>query len=152
MRFQISKYFFKFLHTYFVTDNITNMKFWDLISADFDNIKLEKNPSRKQALQTIFHAKDQSVTLYILYVCDIDKNTLKYHYNANTPDLIYLMKNIMQNFCLPNLTSKPFKFDQIFKIEPKPDTKYNLSNFKSDDRNSITLDKNSDKGINYHFY
>ena len=123
------------------------MKFWDLISSDFENIKLEKNSLRKQALQTIFNAKDQSVTMYILFVCDIDKNTLKYHYNANSSDLVHIMKNIMQNFCLSNLTSKNFKFDQIFKTEQKSDNKYNLSNYKSDDRNSLHLDKNSDKGI-----
>jgi hypothetical protein len=145
VKYQMIKYLFKSLHNFYITNNIVDMKFWDLQSVEFEKIDYMTS-HRKQILYNIFH-KDSSLQLYILFVCDFKNTGLKDIMKLTSVDILdslkkFLQSNISSN---PNL-AKTTKNELIFKKDNDRDSE-SRSNMDREDRRR---EKSSSIESNYH--
>lgn len=126
------KYLFKSLHNFYITNNIVDMKFWDLQSVEFEKID-HMTSHRKQILYNIFH-KDSSLQLYILYVCEFKNTGLKEIMKLSSTAILDSLKKFLQSSIAtnPNL-SKTTKNELIFKKEADRDSE-SRSGYDRDDK------------------
>jgi len=93
VKYQIIKYLFKCLHNLYMTDNIADIKFWDLQSVEFEKI-YHITPLRQQLIRNIFQ-KDITLQLYVLFVCDFSDPRVWEQFNFSSRGMIDLLRKIL---------------------------------------------------------
>lgn len=131
------KYLFKCLHNFYITNNIVDMKFWDLQSVEFEKIDYMTS-HRKQVLQNIF-MKDSSLQLYILYVCDFSRNHFKDIMKLSTRSIVDSLRKFMQTTLMTS-TSILSKTNQEPIFKNRKDGQGSGYYDKSDFRRSYSRD------------
>ena len=93
VKYQIIKYLFKCLHNFYMTDNIADIKFWDLESVEFEKI-YHITPFRQQLLRNIFQ-KDITLQLYVLFVCNFSDPRIWEQFGFSSRGIIDLLRKIL---------------------------------------------------------
>ncbi len=85
-----------------MTDNIADIKFWDLESVEFEKI-YHITPFRQQLLRNIFQ-KDVTLQLYVLFVCNFSDNRIWEQFGFSSRGIIDLLRKILHENLNANAT------------------------------------------------